>query len=93
MTRKSDADRLAEWLERASLKACQNGYGQPYPDVTAVVADHVVVATLDPGKEYNAPDLDIYPPEQVAQWVRAVRGYRRANPGCSLVEALEETRP
>jgi hypothetical protein len=93
MSRKGDASQLAEWLEQASLGDCMGGYGQPYPDVTAVLAGHVVVATLDPGKEYNAPALEIYTPDQVRAWVRAVRRHLAADPDSDLSEALEETRP
>jgi hypothetical protein len=46
---------------------------QPYPDDVSVVAGHVVVATLDPGKEYSAPLLRIYTPEKAKAWIDAFR--------------------
>lgn len=88
----TDAEQLAEWLEEASLDACESGYGQPYPDETAVVAGHVVVASLADHKEHMAPELQVYKPEQVRRWVKAVKRYLKNTPDSDICEALEETR-
>jgi hypothetical protein len=88
---------LALLLEEQSENICEEGYGQPWPDVVGIVAGHIVVAGLDSTREYSAPDLSVYSPDVVAQWAGSIRDRLRSESGpwpeLDLEELLEETRP
>lgn len=67
MTQKAKAEQIAAWLAQVSERS-RFSTGRPYGDDVQVVGRHVVVATLDPGKEYNAPLLVVYTFKQAAAW-------------------------
>jgi hypothetical protein len=80
--------KLAELIEMLSLGRDD----QSYPDVVSVIAGHLVIAGLDPGKEYAAPTLTSYSPETAAAWYDAAAEYKRRHRG-GWDEALLETEP
>ena len=68
LSRKERLQLIADAMAEQSLGYCESGCGQPYPDDVAVVGNHIVVATLDGGKEYAAPLLNVYTLRQAEQW-------------------------
>jgi hypothetical protein len=95
MTDAQKVKKLAAFLEEVSEESCRFDGEQPYPDVVSVVAGHLVVAGLDPGKEYAAPTLTVYRPETAVAWYEAALNYKksRRKTGCEWSEALMETEP
>lgn len=68
---------------------CQSGCGQPYPDIACDLNGYVIVAGLDPGKEWSAPALAVYPPKEVSKLVKRIRASLKTR-GTSLFDAVNE---
>jgi hypothetical protein len=89
VSRRSKAHRLAELIEEVSLDLCQAGCGAPYPDQAIVLHGYVIVAGLNAGKEYSAPTLSIWSPDEVNEWYDAYVKLRRAR--VDKIEAYNES--
>lgn len=91
MKRLSPLETLARILREASEQSCRDGEGAPYPDVVEVVGNHLVIASLDPAKEYAAPVLKTYSEEAAMAWSGRAYDHRQFNPDLTFPEALMET--
>jgi hypothetical protein len=77
-------DQLADWLGEATAYAGRAG------DDTAVIAGHVVVATVRGG---GGPLLEVYDPGYAVRWHDRIVDYLKSNPDCELYDAVEASRP
>jgi len=58
---------LQNFMYRHFVGTWDSGNGGYPPDI-AFLPGHVVVAALDPGKDYYAPELKIYTNKEVRAW-------------------------